>query len=213
MSSHASVRRMVAAPVLVAAAVSASAAFALASEPPAATAVDDVRGATPSAGYFPDVNLVTQDGRRVRFYSDLLRGKVVLINFIFTRCKELCPRTTTNMRRVQELLGNEIGRTVHIISITVDPDNDTPAVLKAYAEAAGAGRGWEFLTGDTEDIESIRRKLGVFDREEDDNPMLHTGMLVYGNERTGKWRGVYVMAKPEVIARSVLKLIDEASMK
>ena len=195
--------------LLLSVALSGWAAVAVAGEPQSTTARGDVRGAIPSDGYFPDVTLVTQDGRRVRFYSDLLRGKVVLINFIFTRCKELCPRTTANIRRVQELLGPEIGRTVHIVSITVDPENDTPPVLRAYAEAAGATRGWQFLTGNPEDIELIRRKLGVFDREEDDNPLLHTGMVVYGNDRTATWRAVYAMAKPGLIARSVLRITEQ----
>lgn len=213
MSRNQSVGRIISAPVLLSVALSAPTTLALASERPATTAVDDVRGPTPLDGYFPDVTLVTQDGRRVRFYSDVLRGNVVLINFIFTRCKDLCPRTTTNMRRVQELLGNEVGHTVHLVSITVDPENDTPAVLKAYAERAGVTHGWEFLTGDREGIELIRRKLGVFDREQDDNPTLHTGMVIYGNEPARRWRALYAMARPDVIARSVLKIIDQESVK
>jgi protein SCO1 len=194
MNTNHSVVRTIPALVLLAGALSAA--------PAAAQALE---------GYFPEVTLVTQDGKRVRFYSDLVKGRVVLINFIFTRCKDLCPRTTTNIRRVQELLGDEAGRTVHLISISVDPDNDTPAVLKAYAETAGATPGWDFLTGDQEDIELIRRKLGVFDREEDDNPTLHTGMLVYGNEPKGKWRAIYAMANPDLIVKSVLKVVDRES--
>lgn len=194
MTTHHTVTRMIPALVLLAGALSAA--------PAAAQSLE---------GHFPEVTLVTQDGRRVRFYSDLLKGKVVLINFIFTRCKDLCPRTTTNIRRVQELLGDEVGRTVHLISISVDPDKDTPAVLKAYAERAGAAPGWDFLTGGQEDIELIRRTLGVFDREEDDNPTLHTGMLVYGNEPNGKWRAIYAMANPDLIVKSVLKIVDRES--
>jgi protein SCO1/2 len=197
MSRHVGVGRAIPAFALVAAVLSGTAAVA---------ATDDVRVPTSFEGYFPDVTLVTQDGRRVRFYNDLLRGKVVLINFIFTRCKDLCPRTTANLRRVQEQLGDAVGRSIYIVSITVDPEHDTPPVLKTYAERAGAPAGWDFLTGDQEDIELIRRKLGVFDREEDDNPTLHTGMLVYGNEPKEIWRAVYVMAPPSQIVKSVLKI-------
>jgi protein SCO1/2 len=210
---HESVRRTIPALVLLAGALSAPAALALAGEPPAAAAVDDVRVPSSLDGYFPDVTLVTQDGRRVRFYSDLLRDKVVLINFIFTRCKDLCPRTTMNLRRVQEQLGDTVGRSVYLVSISVDPVNDTPAVLKAYAERAGAPIGWDFLTGEQEDIELIRRKLGVFDREEDDNPTLHTGMLVYGNEPRGKWNAINAMALPDLIVRGVRRIMDQGSVR
>jgi protein SCO1/2 len=159
------------------------------------------------SGYFPDVTLTTHDGRRVRFYSDVVAGNTVLINFIFTRCAQLCPRTTANLQRVQVLL-DEAGSAAHIVSISIDPEHDTPAVLKAYAGRAGAGNRWLFLTGDRADVELIRRKLGVFDREEDDDPTLHTGMLVYGNEPRGVWRGVYAMAPPAQIVRSLMKLTD-----
>ena len=164
-------------------------------------------------GYFPDVALVTQDGRRVRFYSEVLRGKTVLINFIFTQCEDLCPRTASNLRRVQDLLGDALGRTVYIVSISIDPANDTPGTLKTYAEHVGARKGWDFLTGNAKDIELIRRKLGVFDREEDDDPTLHTGMLVYGNEAKGVWRATYVMAPPQQIVRSVSRITGSGPVR
>src|SRR5213593_551358 len=91
-----------------------------------------VRAAAPLE-YFPNVVFRTQDGARVRFYDDLIKGKVVLINFFFTSCTSICPRTTDNLAKVEEALGDRLGRDVRMISITVDPTTDTPDVLRKYA--------------------------------------------------------------------------------
>ncbi|MBI2319046.1 MAG: SCO family protein, partial [Betaproteobacteria bacterium] len=92
--------------------------------------------------YFPNVPLVTQDGKMVRFYDDLLKGKKVLINFIFAQCEQGCPLDTANMARVQKLLGERVGSDIFMYSITLDPEHDTPKVLKEYAAQFGAGPGW-----------------------------------------------------------------------
>ncbi|HKB15085.1 MAG TPA: SCO family protein, partial [Planctomycetota bacterium] len=89
----------------------------------------------------PNVPLTTHEGRSVRFYDDLVRGRVVLIYFMFTSCRGICPGTTANVRRVQEALGDRVGRDVFFYAITLDPEVDTPEVLRGYAEAVGAGRG------------------------------------------------------------------------
>ncbi len=136
------------------------------------------------AEHFPNVLLRTQDNRDVRFYDDLVKGKVVLINFMFTTCTSLCPRSTANLVKVQELLGDHADRDVFLVSISVDPDHDTPAVLKRYAERYHARPGWTFVTGKREDVDLIRRGLGV--RDNDDRSQ-HTGMLIYGNEAFGRW--------------------------
>src|SRR5512134_3705520 len=97
--------------------------------------------------YFTDLPLLTQDGRPVRFYSDILKDKVVLISFIFTNCDEACPLLMRSFREVQDLLGDRVGRDVFLVSISVDPEADTPDALKEYGERYGAGAGWVFLTG------------------------------------------------------------------
>jgi protein SCO1/2 len=157
----------------------------------------------PSAS-FPAVALRTQENKRVRFYEDLVHGKVVAINFMFTSCATFCPRATANLLKVQHHLGPRLGRDVHMLSITVDPDTDTPQVLRRYAAAHRTDPGWLFLTGERADIDRIRRKLGVFD--DDPDKTQHTGILTYGNEATGSWGAMPVIAEATVISRTLLRL-------
>jgi protein SCO1 len=154
-----------------------------------------------------NVPLQTQDGARVRFYDDLVKGKVVLINFIFTTCTSECPRTTANLVKVQETLGDRLGRDIRMISVTVDPATDSPAVLKKYSVAYGTKPGWYFVTGRQSDVDLIRRRLGVLD--DSVSKTQHTGMLVYGNETAGQWAATPAMAQPRAIARSVMRLVDQ----
>jgi len=154
---------------------------------------------------FPNVPLFTQDGTPVLFYDDLIKGRVVLLNFFFTSCPLICPRTTANMVKVEEALGERLGRDVRIISITVDPEKDTPRVLEAYSRRYGTKPGWYFVTGKLEDIAVLKRHFGVdfYGRDKTD----HTGMLVYGNEATQQWAATPSMANPEQIVRSVMRLV------
>lgn len=149
--------------------------------------------------YFPNVSLVTDDGRRVRFYDDLLRNKVVAINFIFTSCPDVCPMDTAQLRRVQELLGARAGRDVHMYSITVDPLHDSPAVLSAYKARFGVGPGWTFLTGAPADIVLIQRKLGLV-VDDDNDPRDHSTSVILGNEATGQWIKRSPYDNPQVLA-------------
>jgi protein SCO1/2 len=162
----------------------------------------------PGQETFPNVPLRTQHGTAVRFYDDLVKGKVVLINFFFTSCTSICPRTTDNLKKVQAALGEHLGREVVMISISVDPRADTPAVLEQYALGYGTKAGWYFVTGRMEDINLVRRRLGV-NRDGGDKTQ-HTGLLVYGNDATGQWAATPAMGEPAVIARSVLRLVRPA---
>ena len=159
------------------------------------------------AHYFPNVPLLTQDNKPVRFYEDLIKGKVVVISFMFTTCTSICPLTTTHLARVQELFGDRLGRDIFILSISVDPANDTPAALKKYAESYKAKPGWYFLTGEKENIRIVRAKLGVYDEDK----MQHTGMLILGNETTGEWRKIPARRDPGEIANAVKTLIPTKS--
>src|SRR5262245_50738777 len=113
------------------------------------------------AAYFPNVPLTTQDGITLHFYDDLLKGKTVVINLIYTHCQHECPLETARLVQVQRLLGDRVGTGIFFYSISIDPTRDTPAVLKAYAERFHVGPGWLFLTGKAEDIKLISKKLGL----------------------------------------------------
>ncbi len=158
--------------------------------------------------HFPNVVLKTQDGKAVRFYDDVIKGKIVLIQFFFTKCEEYCPMVTPNLVKVQKELHDHGAREVNLISITVDPVTDTPAVLKEYAEKFHVQPGWQFLTGKKEDIDLIRRQLGVYDPDARKNE--HLNMLIMGREPTGRWIGMESLAKPEDIAYTATRLTDHA---
>ncbi len=182
---------------LVAAAAAAAALAGLASTRAAA------QNSRWGAGYFPNVTLTTQDGKEVRFYDDLLKGKIVAIDLIYTTCKYACPLETARLAQVQTLLGDRMGRDVFFYSITIDPDHDTPPVLKAYAEKFNAGPGWLFLTGKAADIELISRKLGIYSEPDPANKDGHTPSLVVGNETTGQWMRNSALDNPRFLARTI----------
>jgi len=91
---------------------------------------------------FPNVTLTTHEGRKVKFYDDLIKDKIVIINFMYVKCDGKCPVTTANLVEVQKLLGDRIGKDIFIYSITLKPEEDTPRVLKQYAKAYKVGKGW-----------------------------------------------------------------------
>ena len=137
--------------------------------------------------HFPNVELITQDGKKVHFYEDLIKGKTVALELIYTTCKYNCPLETARMVQLQKLLGDRMGKDVFFYSITIDPEHDTPEVLKSYAEKYHVGPGWTFLTGKTEDIKLISRKLGLDKLPKGNDPDGHTPSLLIGNEATGIW--------------------------
>jgi len=160
-------------------------------------------------GYFPNVVLTTHEKRTVRFYDDLVKGKVVLINFLFTACTTLCPVTTANLIKVQDALSERVGREIFFYSITLDPERDTPEVLTRYAEHFKVKPGWTFLTGRPDEITMLRRRLGAYDPNPaiDADKTQHLALIIYGNERTGKWRTIPGLDKPERIVRAVLRVV------
>jgi protein SCO1/2 len=147
--------------------------------------------------------LTTHENEKARFYEDLLRGRTVIMNFMYTRCDGRCPLYTANLVKVHKLLGGRAGRTVHMYSFTLDPVLDTPRVLRDYAEAHNIGPGWRFLTGRPEDMERLRRKLGFVstDPSLDSQKSSHTGLIRFGNERLDRWAAMPALADPEKIVR------------
>jgi protein SCO1 len=153
--------------------------------------------------YFPNISLLTQDGEPVRFYDDLVKGKVVLINFMFTTCAGVCSPMTANLSKVQKYLGESVGREVVMLSISVDPATDTPDVLKKYAQTFKAPRGWYFLTGRKENVDAVLAKLGGYTEDK----MRHSSVLIIGDEAAGAWMKTHAMSKPAEIAEAVRRLI------
>ena len=154
-------------------------------------------------GYFPNVTLTTQDGVPVRFYDDVIKGKIVAINLIYTTCKYACPLETARLAQVARLLGDRMGRDVFFYSITIDPEHDTPAVLKEYAAKYQAGPGWTFLTGKKDEIETISKKLGLYSEPDPNNPDGHQAYLLIGNEATGQWMRNSAVDNPSFMARTI----------
>lgn len=155
------------------------------------------------ADYFPNVTLTTHEGKTVRFYEDLLKGKIVAINLIYTTCKFACPLETARLAQVQKVMGDRMGKDVFFYSITIDPDHDTPEVLKDYAQKFKAGPGWLFLTGKAADIEMLSRKVGLYSAPDPSNPDGHTPNLLVGNEVTGQWMRNSGLDNPKFLARTI----------
>lgn len=159
------------------------------------------------AKYFTDLPLTTQDGKTVHFYDDVLKGKIVAINLIYTHCQYSCPLETARLAQVQQLLGDRMGKDIFFYSITIDPKRDTPEVLKTYAEKFHAGPGWTFLTGKKEDIDLISRKLGLWSP-----PNLtkdgHTPHLLIANEASGQFVRDSANDNPKFLANMIGNFID-----
>ena len=155
--------------------------------------------------YFTDVELIDQDGRPQRLYSDLLAGKTVVVDSFFSSCTGSCPAVAATLARIQAALGDRLGRDVVLLSLSVDPQTDTPARLKEYATRLGARPGWYFLTGSKQNVDLALHKLGQYSERKED----HTNLLIVGNERTGLWKKVFGLAKPEEILAIVQGVLDD----
>ena len=155
--------------------------------------------------YFTDVALINQKGEQMRLYSDLLKGKVVIINSFFTSCPSVCPPMTANLAKVQEWLGDRLGKDVHLISISVDPATDTPPRLREYAERFKAKDGWHFLTGQKANLDLALTKLGQYVNNRDD----HLTVIIIGNERTGLWKKAFGLARPEELIKVVESVLSD----
>jgi protein SCO1/2 len=155
------------------------------------------------ADYFPNVVLTTQTGAKVRFYDDLLKGKAVAIDLIYTRCQDVCPLQTARMAQLQKALGDRVGRDVFFYSISIDPEHDTPEVLREYASDYKVGPGWLFLTGKPEDIKLITRKLGLLRDNDAASRDGHTPSLMIGDEPSGQWMRNSAVDNPQFLASTM----------
>jgi protein SCO1 len=161
----------------------------------------------PSAAekYFTNTVLINQDGEKMRFYSDLVKGKTVIIDSFFANCQGSCLPMNRNLEKVQEALGDRLGKDAYIISISVDPTVDTPPLLKAYSKKLNARPGWYFLTGDKASVDFVLKKLGQFVDDKQD----HLNIFIIGNERTGLWKKAFGLAKSEELVKVVESVIND----
>jgi len=155
-----------------------------------------------SKSAFPNVPLITHEGKVVRFYDDLIKNKTVMINFMFARCSDICPGMTANLKQVQKELGGRVGKDIFMYSISLEPEFDTPALLKAYAELFHVKPGWTFLTGKKADIEELRKHLGFSfsDPALDRDKTQHIGVVKFGIEALERWGMSPALGDPKYIA-------------
>jgi len=174
--------------------------------PKAATpAESEVRARGKPSDAFSNIWLTTQHGERVRFYDDLVRDKVVMINFMYTTCPKICPGMAARLARFNNLLGERAGRDLNMLSISIDPEVDTPDKLKRYWEIFGSRPGWLFLTGDYDEIDNLRHDLGVYDPDPviDADRTQHAGIVTFGNDRTNRWAALPALSNLQDLARAV----------
>jgi protein SCO1/2 len=160
---------------------------------------------SPAQTYFTDVVLVNQNGEKMRFYSDLLHDKVVVINSFFATCQGSCLPMNRNLEKVQQALSDHVGKDVHIISISVDPTVDTPANLKAYAKKLNARPGWYFMTGEKQNVDFALGKLGQLVTNKED----HLNIFIIGNERTGLWKKAFGLAQSAELVKVVESVLND----
>lgn len=181
----------------------AVAAALLLARPAAAEPTDRVEK---QRGYFGNAALVAEDGREVRFFDDVLEGQVVLIDFVFTRCTGACPLLTQKLVQVKAELGSAFGKGVRFVSISVDPQHDGPAQLRAFAEKHGAAvLGWTFLTGAKAEVDGVVKRLGQYVEAPED----HSTVFIVGNTRTAHWARLRPDAPAAIIAEQLRTLLAE----
>src|SRR4051794_4494354 len=169
--------------------------------------------ATPwGADYFPNVPVTTQDGRTLRFYEDLLKGKSVAINLFYTSCQDVCSLETASLVQVQRLFGDRMGKDIFFYSIAIDPW-DTPKENKAYAEKFGVGPGWLFLSGKEADIQLIARKLGLSRASDALSKDGHSASLMVGNVSDGLWMRNSGIDNPQFLATTIGNFLGWRSAK
>jgi protein SCO1 len=154
--------------------------------------------------HLPNVPLISHEGKEVLFYNDLVKDKIVTVNFFYSKCDEICPLVMANLVKVQKLLGDQVGREIFMYSITLKPEQDTLDVVRNYRTALGAAPGWTFFTGKTEDIDKIRKGIGFTYPEPaiDRDTSQHIGNVRYGNEPLMLWAACPGQAHTKWVAES-----------
>jgi protein SCO1/2 len=155
--------------------------------------------------YFPNLVLTTHEGRKVKFYDDLVKDKIVIFNMMYAKCNGICMPITHNLVHVQKLLGKRVGKDIFMYSFTLKPQEDTVKALSHYAHMHKVKPGWYFITGSVDDMETVRRKLGYVDPdpEVDKDRSNHIGVIKYGNEPLERWGGCPGLSSPDWIVETL----------
>ena len=151
----------------------------------------------------PDIKVIDQDGNARYFYSDLVKGKTVVVNFIYTTCTTICPPLGAMFGRLQKSLGSNVGKDVFLISISVDSVTDTPARLRAWAAQFGTNAGWTLVTGEKADLSRLLKVLGT----DTSSPENHSAMVLIVNDKAGIWKRVYGLGSVTALTRSVRQMM------
>lgn len=163
---------------------------------------------------FDDVTLTDHLGRKVRFFADLVKDRAVVLNFFYTNCEKTCPDTNIKIARLRRDLEPSFGRSLRFISISVDPEHDTPAVVARYARMVVAEANnpdmpdWHLLTGSEEDVFRIREQFGMVELDPvlDRDPSQHSAMLIAGNDGTGRWGFINARLDTELISMRIRRM-------
>ena len=172
--------------------------------------LSSVQAKTPwNKDYFPNIELTRHDGVKHKFFDDLIEDKIVVINFIYTSCPDMCPLETAQLTRVQKILGDKVGKDLHFYSISIDPERDTSEVLSTYRKRFKAT--WDFYTGNENEIIHLRKKLGLYldDSAVTENKTNHNVSMVIGNQKTGRWMQRSPFENPYVLAEQLANWLTE----
>lgn len=158
----------------------------------------------------PDAELLDQDGRKVRFYSDLIKGRVVILSFFFTSCEYVCALQGGNFSQLQQKLGDRLGRDVHLILVTRDPEVDTPRRLKAWGKRYGVRPGWTLLTGRPEEVDKV---IAALTGDRIGQVEAHSSGIYLGNDATHSWTYTSGLMPADALVKSLGQLAKPASEK
>ncbi len=161
--------------------------------------------AGPAGQYFKDIVLTDQNGNRVRLYEDVIKDRTVVMNSFFANCKGSCPIMTQTYISLQNRFADRLGKDLMLVSITVDPANDTPPRLADYARNAKAKPGWLLLTGSKDEVTQALKKIGQYS----ETPEAHLNVMIVGNDKTGLWKKAFALAKPDEIATVVASVLND----
>jgi protein SCO1/2 len=173
-----------------------------------AVAAQDDRAAAEAKArdYFTNVELIDQDGQRLKFYDDVLKDNVVVISFIFTNCQGACPLMTRNLTMIRDMLPDTARGEINFVSISLDPVRDTPSAMKEFAQTHNADQdGWLFLTGKPENVNLVTQRLGTYT----DDLEAHTTMLIAANVREAHWTKIPPNVPPNGVVERLRLLVED----